>query len=80
MAGILDFLVDDLPAWDRGLLDAHRISAGPVHNVRRSLELAKRSRRSPLNWVLWNRRRYYEGLIEGFERALEWHERKHRHC
>lgn|GEM_PF-3048227 len=78
MAGILDFLVDDLPPRERGLLDAHRISAGPIHVVRRCLQDAKRSRHSPLNWILWNRGTYFAGLVQGLERAIDLYEQKHQ--
>src|SRR6185312_12633883 len=64
-------LIEDLPPWDRGRLLAHQISAGPTDNMERSLEQAKRQRRSILLWILPGRRRYLDGLISGLETNLE---------
>lgn len=68
---LLDFLGNQVPPWDRGILDAHLINAGTTPVVQEHLEAAERGRASLLARLSPWRRRYLDGLIWSLRTELE---------
>jgi hypothetical protein len=65
-----------LTPWDRGTLQAHRISDGSIRGVYRRLDRARRKRRGLVAALLPWRRKFLDGLIFGLERTVSRYERE----
>jgi hypothetical protein len=66
----IEFLADRRSARERGILDAHRICAGPNSWVENRLRNARRGRRRPLAWFSPWWRSYLGVVIEKLEAEL----------
>lgn len=67
---VVEFLVEDVPPWDRGSREAHTLSSAPTERIQECLDQAKARREELLTRLLPGRRRYLGGLIWGLEQEL----------
>jgi hypothetical protein len=62
----------DLSPWDAGKLRAHQFSASrPTEDVRGRLEQARSDRRGWLCRIMFWRRPYLDGFIDGLQHELD---------
>lgn len=66
----IEFLSERRSARERGILDAHRICAGPTSWVENRLQNARQGQRRPLAWFSPWWRSYLAALIEKLEAEI----------